>query len=61
MNKKYIVNLTDEESQGALKALQAPTIATTFRKRANILRHADIVQGILASQAEIAVRGGVSV
>ena len=60
MNKKYIVSLSAGDKSFVHDVLNSPKTAKTYKKRANILLMADESVGKPATQAEIAVRCGVS-
>jgi transposase len=60
MNRKYIVELTEEERLRIVATIDARTTPKTIRKRCNVLLLADNSLGRPMIQGEIAARIGIS-
>ena len=60
MRAKYIINLTTEEREYIQAVLNSSCVASTFKKRANILLMLDNSVSKPECQANIAIRCGVS-
>jgi len=60
MNKKYVVELTEEERLLIFKTVDSKEIPKTIRKRCNVLLLADGTVGKPIIQEEIAIRCGIS-
>jgi transposase len=60
MRKRYSVYLTSEEREYVQEVLNSNDIATTFKKRANVLLMSDCTIGKPETQGIIAARCGVS-
>lgn len=61
MEKKYSVELTEEEHEKVMEALTSKSTSKTVKKRCNILIMSDVSAGKPAKQSEIAIRYRVSV
>lgn len=60
MKRKYHINLSEEEREEILELLNGAATPRYIRNRCNVLVHADENAGMPPTQAEIALRCGVS-